>query len=147
MQEGNPDNWLDRAKSRAYARRLREDNSIFHMPCCCWCRSILPCKCETEFSTSYPLSNMALKNNVLLYDNVPFYQYEDCWPRDKLRAEVILFYAHMRAEKLQQQVDALEQQVKELKQTMSDFMDACEFVPDGPLANEILDRVEKRLKK
>jgi len=95
---------------------------------------------------------MTLKHGLVLFKETPFCTYEqgnkvDREYHEKMQPEDALLYAHMRAEKQQKEIDALKQELKDLKQTMSDFMDACELVPDGPVALDILEGVVKRLKK
>lgn len=45
----------------------------------------------------------------------------------------------------QTQIDALQKELYELKQIMLNFISMCELNPDGPVAQEIIEKTEEAL--
>ena len=97
---------------------------------------------------SNPILEMQLTSNRVVYNDIPFYHYLPlATNKQTMQPEVALAYAHMRVERQQKEIDTLKSELCELKQCMSNFIAACELVPDGPMAQEIVERTQKMLKK
>lgn len=141
------EHWLDKQKEASCIVRQRLDWIRWKpVACCAWCQDVTgQCDCSNIFATSLPWIGMSHKNNVLFYKDSPFFH--QAGKKNELTPQVALYYAHMRIEKQQQEIDVLKQELQQMKRTMSDFIAACELVPDGPMAQEIVERTQKMLKK
>jgi hypothetical protein len=104
------------------------------------------CVAKTD-GLSIPFEHMKVENDLWLSYNGQKFSKSNSHFETEFSAEHALMYAHMRVEKQQQEINVLKQELNQMKQTMSDFIAACELVPDGPMAQEIVERTQKMLKK
>lgn len=144
--------WIEDAQVRCTQSQRTDDwNRYKKKTVCCWCKKHNVTKMgeSCEFCSdmpSNPILEMQLTNNRVFYDGIPFHQYSPLESMQTMRPEVALAYAHMRVERQQKEIGALKSELCELKQCMSNFIAACELVPDGPMAQEIVERTRKMFK-
>lgn len=147
--------WIEDAQENCIQIQNKRDddwNWYKKQTVCCWCKkhnvTTMGESCELcSDMPSNPILEMQLTSNRVLYNGIPFYQYSPLQSVQVMHPEVALAYAHMRVERQQKEIDTLKSELCDLKQCMSNFIAACELVPDGPMAQEIVERTQKTLKK
>lgn len=89
--------------------------------------------------------DMKMDGRNVLHKDIVFYVNGDA-PKSVIAPDVILAYAHMRVEKQQAEIDALKKELADMRRVMSEFIDRCDLSPDGPAAQETIERTFKMYK-
>lgn len=143
--------WVEKTHDSCISHQVFNQRQETKQFVCCWCKNStvnfhgFACSKCLQLPLN-PFMQMTRNGNIILYNNIPFYCGHDATDLG-MPPNIALAYAHMRVESQQKEINALKLDMKELKQTMNDFIAACELVPDGPMAQEIVERTHKMLKK